>query len=432
MHYLPKHEAFGEIKVVNVYSHYDVPRTFVSITEKQGYVFSFWIDETETFDSWYYVCISEEQLGRLEAGLIQLRDLFKGNKVFQVDTPYDCEIQSTVNQIQNEQLDSEALPPKGFALRKVGYNEYCVDKFSEESFFCTESSHQIRINNPRSKKPIAWDAIESIFGIWEKIHNELLESFDNLADDIFITPGPAEVGSYKINFESSHNDIALESARRLFVGLKAANGQINRLEALSFDLSLVEELLSSLSEYNLQFEVRDSSGNVIEDLDYKDLSDSIQTIFEYNQEKVPSSLVPQANDISRIITYIKSKSRGIPFTSESEGIAPRQITYYTTASKMLGFVDNGLLTPIGWRLSETDSVQTQYEILLDRFETSRCGWAWMKYCNVNSALKLEPSSAVEFLKQRSTGLSDSTLLRRASTLRKWPELFRDKLTSTDH
>lgn len=82
MHHLPNHDVFGKIRIVNVYSFYDVPRTFVSLTEKEGFVFSFWIDETATHDSWYYVCISDEQLTRLEAGLIQLRDLFLDNKIY--------------------------------------------------------------------------------------------------------------------------------------------------------------------------------------------------------------------------------------------------------------------------------------------------------------------------------------------------------------
>ncbi|MCG9708714.1 hypothetical protein L1D46_07830 [Pseudoalteromonas sp. Isolate3] len=429
MHYLPNNETFGEIEVVNVYSHYDVPRTFICATENLGFVFSFWIDETETHDSWYYVCISEEQISRLESGLIQLRDLFIGNQIFQVDTPYDHTQIASVSQIEEGMLDQEALPPVGFALKKIGYNQYCVDKFPEESFFYNQNSHQVRISKPRSKKPIVWDAIPAVFGVWKKIHNEILESIDDLAGNIFITPGPAQIGSYKINFESSHNEIALNAAKNLFAGLKEANGQLENLLELGVDLSLVEELLNSLSEHNLQFEIRGPSGNIVETINYRDLSASMETIFEYNQEKLPSSLVPQANDVERIITYIYNKSHGIPFTAESEGIDQRQINYYMSASKMMGFVNHGLLTPIGWKLSEATLEEEQYKILKDRFETSRCGWAWMKFCNVNSALELGPETAEDFLRERSTGLSESTLVRRASTLRKWPEVFRNKLQS---
>lgn len=427
MFFLPNLKELGTVELVTVYHRYDIPRTFLVEAKKVGKCVVIWTDEDELYDSWYYAPVNEDEILRLESGYIQLRDVFCHKQLYSIKTSHSENVQHEFAKISVDQIDLEALPPEGFGLKIIGEGVYDVEKRPIESFLLSSDSHEVRINRRRSKKPIEWEPIEYIFGSWKRLHNSLLTTAQNISDSISIIPGVANTGSYKMQFQSSHNEDVYEGVHKVFNAIRSVNGSLEKLRALNIDLSILEQLLSNLTEYNLQFEVRTNSGALVESLDFKLIEDTISALNEYNQQKISSDLVPQANEISRIVTYIEKKSKGIPYTAESENIEPRQISYYKAASDMLGFTKRGALTPIGWRLSEQEDELEIYKILMERFETSRCGWAWLKYSDVRTALELEPDSAEHFLRKWSTGLSETTLLRRASTLRKWPIVFREKL-----
>ena len=51
----------------------------------------------------------------------------------------------------------------------------------------------------------------------------------------------------------------------------------------------------------------------------------------------------------------------------------------------------------------------------------------MKYCDVNTVLNIPPESATSFLLEMSTGLSEDTANRRASSLKQWAITFQNIL-----
>ncbi|MCB4438501.1 hypothetical protein LHL20_19920 [Alteromonas sp. McT4-15] len=427
MFILPKLNELGTSKLLKVYHRYDIPRTFLVRTKKLGDCVAFWFDEDHTHDSWYYAPVNSDEIERLERGDIQLRDVFTHKHLYQVKTGYCENSVASIEKVNLTNIDIEALPPVGFGVKALGNGEFDIEQRDPETFTLNSHSHEIRLKRPRSKKLIEWEPIEFILGAWKTLHNNILESVQNISEDVAAYPGVANTGSYKMQFRSSHNNEVYIGVEKVFSAIKSAQGSLTKLNELNVDLSILEQLLLNLAEYNLQFEIRTNSGALVNTLDYKLIERTMHSLSEFNQQKISSDKIPQANEIERVITYIQKKARCLPFTSETEEISHRQIGYYKTASDLLGLSSKGQLTPSGWRLSELESEQDIFGLLCDRFETSQCGWAWLKYSEVRSALDLDPDTAEAFLRSHSTGLSESTLVRRASTLRKWPLVFREKL-----
>jgi hypothetical protein len=428
MNFIPKLQEFGTVNLLKIYHQYDIPRTFLVSTKILGLCVVIWFDENESYDSWYYAPVNDEEIERLERGYVQLRDVFCHKELYEIRTGHCETVKCSFNRLSPSEVDQDALPPPGFAVKVIGEDIFDIEQRKPDSFALDSNSHEIRISRPGSNKLIEWEPIEFIFGAWKRLHNNILQTVQNISEDVSAFPDVATTGSYKMQFRSSHNNDVYEGVKKVFDAVKCADGSLDKLKELNVDLSVLEELLLNLIEFNLKFEIRTNSGALIESLNYKLVKKTIHSLNEYNQHIISSDLIPQANEIDRIITYVKNKSKGQPFTSETENITTRQIDYYKSASDMLGLSNRGTLTPIGWRLSELENEIEIYKILLDRFETSECGWAWLKYAGVRSVLELDPYSAEDFLRRYSTGLSESTIVRRASTLRKWPLAFERKLS----
>jgi hypothetical protein len=425
MYYLPVTENYGKLKIVSEYMRYDVPRVFIAKSKalpKEVYIFSYWTDECDTHDEWYYIHVNEDEKRRVENGDVQLRDLYKYKTVYSVITPFDQAKPATLTKLDAQDVDEESLPPIGFGVECVD-GVFGMVKKPVEKYKTGDAFHEVRLFKPRGIKPISWSAAQQILSAWGRICESILDKVD--ANTTF-SPSYAEVGSYKMQFKASHNQELISkilSSNRI---LNDGHGNyIEGLKALDVDPRLIEEFIVSLAEHDLQFDVRSNSGWTIANFNYKELEDSAQYLKEFNQKSVSSENIPQADEISRVIKYVNAKADLKPYNSETENITDRQILYYESAARMLGFTDKiGMLTPAGWRLSlYRDNEIEQYKIIVERFETSLCGWAWMQYSGVKSIYDVNPDSSEEFLLQYAIGLSPDTAKRRAKTLRHWLTRF---------
>ncbi|WP_394230531.1 DUF6575 domain-containing protein [Shewanella colwelliana] len=117
MYYLPQN-LFGKLSIDSVYHYYDVPRAFLVSSNKlkKDKYLVFWTDESESGDTWYYALVNEREISRFEAGQVQLRDVFLYKKIFEVVTPFDVDIESTVRGLAAVEVDDDALPPEGVAI----------------------------------------------------------------------------------------------------------------------------------------------------------------------------------------------------------------------------------------------------------------------------------------------------------------------------
>ena len=73
---------------------------------------------------------------------------------------------------------------------------------------------------------------------------------------------------------------------------------------------------------------------------------------------------------------------------------------------------------MGYQFSRLSKVD-QMNIAAIRFESSDCGWAWLKWAGKSTLEELEPDSAQDFLLEMCPSLSSDTAIRRSKTLKKW-------------
>jgi transposase len=426
-YFLPNTKEFGLLSIIKEYYRYDVPRAFVVHSKKVNKDFLvYWADEFEDSDMWYYVNFNATEQERVENGQIHLRDVFSLKNVHQIKTYFDVELPAELIDLNYDQVDLESLPPEGFAVKKVSETEYVTYKRPVNSFESNEEYHEIRLSKndtTTGKKAISWNSVQDIFGSWETVYRTIIDSL-NLKGPSF-QPALSGVGSFKMQFKTAHNQELVLKASEIFEVLINSKGSLDELKKFDIDLSTVESLLTNLSTYNLKFELRTNSGNILSSIDTTYLEDTARSLNEYTQGRVGSESIPQADEISRVITLVNKKYVGRPFNSTTEKLVERQISYYISAARMLGLTKlGGQLTPIGQKLAESENPKEEALILIDLFERSVCGWAWLKYSDVKSVFELSRDSAVSFLLEKSAGLSENTAKRRAVTLRKWLDVFK--------
>lgn len=137
--------------------------------------------------------------------------------------------------------------------------------------------------------------------------------------------------------------------------------------------------------------------------------------------EVYSDEVPQANTVRQVIqAVIAILQRGKADIGDIDNIGTgRQISYYTSAARSLGFLTEELYpTDLGFSL-QGKNYEQQMELSAAAFCQSMVGRAWRAWAAKSHLADVQPLTAEEFLHSRAIGLSGSTIPRRASTLRKW-------------
>ncbi|MBK0015951.1 hypothetical protein JMT66_20345 [Kosakonia cowanii] len=425
MYYLPITNELGELSIERVYSFYDVPRTFlVKSSKTKEFYLVYWFDESETFDSWYYAPMNKLEISNLDSGFIQVRDFFLNKNVFIVTTPYDlscCEIEF----LSYRDIDNETLPPVGYFISIDGEGE-CAIVYNDEKEILN-NVHEIRIFRDRSEKNIEWEPIQKIINTWNSLYNKVAKVlFD---DDFSLVPYTSSIGSYKTKFIAEKNDVFISNFTEFLNVLKSSNLDLETIKELGIDLNDFEALLSNLRTYNYKMEVRSNTGSSLFIIDAKKLASEKEKIQEHNQRYLSSDLVPQADDIYRVIKLVDSVGNNELFNEESEGITPRQVNYYKHAARLLGLVKkNGfVLQPLGWKVFFAKDFKEKISLLAEAFENSDCGWAWMKYCGVETIVDIDETTAIAFLIEKANGLAEDTAKRRSKTLHAWAIEFKNNL-----
>lgn len=137
---------------------------------------------------------------------------------------------------------------------------------------------------------------------------------------------------------------------------------------------------------------------------------------------IDSSLIPQANDLNKVIEVVQLRAKGELLNHENiDGLSSiRQVKYYTDAAYCLGLMKKNLtVTSSGNFLASRKDIDARYEVLADKFESSEFGWAWMKWSSVSTMQELEADTAEPFLNDCVPGLSSDTARRRSNTLKHW-------------
>jgi ClpP class serine protease len=154
------------------------------------------------------------------------------------------------------------------------------------------------------------------------------------------------------------------------------------------------------------------------DVDLQRHSAALKSARRTMNQQLETIDVPQADELDRVVRFVKLVANGESVNAKSLGVVSRQVAYYKSAAKILGLLDEeGSLTPAAQYLLRAPKSKTD-QLLLTYFATSKCGNAWLTWADESQFHDLDPDSAEDFLEQ-TTELSQSTRHRRAQTLTAW-------------
>jgi hypothetical protein len=134
-----------------------------------------------------------------------------------------------------------------------------------------------------------------------------------------------------------------------------------------------------------------------------------------------------SNDLDKLLRMIELINNGVADLGLLLGLAPRQVKYYQHAALVLDLLNESyFITSRGKYLLTLPQVNDRYKVVMLLFESSPIGFAWLRYCQKQSVLDIDPDSAGDFLESRSSNLSSNTIGRRARTLRAWAMTFQSQ------
>ena len=292
-------------------------------------------------------------------------------------------------------------------------------------------THRIRIAvNDKSNQTISIiNNISESFGL---LLNNAFKSMFNIKTSFLLRD--AVPGSYvqRVKTELSSKEIQKEDLLPLFHGGLAKLSNKDEMSELVtnnvLDLKIIRELVDKLSSYKADIQVIDeTTTKTVFNLKY-DIAEQLLPIINNKLENhLDSSMVPQANSLDLVKNYVDAlKKRGIVTVDDLTGLTTsRQVLYYKDACRILNLIKDGYLTPQGQRITELDVRSEWLAIIKSEFENSYCGYLWMKSQNVSSVTDItNETSAIQFLKEKATGLSENTSERRARTLINWLREFK--------
>ncbi len=411
---LPEGTQLGNLRIVDVLDFYDGPKLFVARNTIGSYFLSLWADEDGQNNWWLYLPISQRQLDELYSGTLSIREAYIGaeeNFVYSIGEPISRGGRFQLEIIQSSDLDYDLLPPEGDRL-------ILEEPFSSPEDDVTYSDdypfvHRITVA-PRRR--VDFSKVSKLLSAWT---HTLAASVQRP-----IVPVAANVGSFIVDLGTEEGDGVenffnllhryLQSNEELLATSNEEVVVLRRLyrlcnEVISSQLSLNASILGETSQVQ----------DVV--LTRSNVSELVISLQDYLTTRLLSTDVPQADDINRVFRVVELVSLGGGASGSDIDITPRQIAYYKQAARILGFLDeDNVITNQGRRLVSLGSVE-RLNAAKSAFETSKIGFAWLRWSEVISLNGIAPNSANEFLSESVVNLSENTIGRRAKTLRSWAQ-----------
>jgi hypothetical protein len=414
--FLPPENLLGKLKIVEVLDWYDGPRLFIAELPSGARYIAFWADEQEDESLWLYSAVSEKRISDLISGNIDLRRIFtdpEDGGIFLIRL--SNEGASSIERNVADQLEQDWLPP---------YDDYLV---SEEGFFAENDSvlnedtnlftHEITINRPRSSAVIGFESLASVAASWSKLVHSVLN----------VPPVPigVSVGSLIVELQTETGS----GLPNFFQNLQAlidspTPEQIS--ESLNHqECKLLELLLELLHKNSLTLSTKITSGldRSFLLLSHSNARELRLALKDFNQRRIESMEVPQADDLEKLFRMIEMMKEGENNLGYHLSLSPRQVAYYKHAARILDLLtESGSISSRGQYLTRLEQVE-RYKVAMLLFESSPVGFAWLRYCEVSSVLELNPKSAEAFLGSQCSNLAPATVGRRSQTLRYWVTAF---------
>lgn len=415
---------FGRLSYHNVYSVYDIPLIFSAKNEYGQNYFCYFLgyESTNNTEKWLIIPTSESIINKLEQKDISIRKILMPNEnSLGILTLVDCE---TLDVISEDKIKiktiEDSLPENDiFISENINYDE------------SRDYTHRIRI----AVKEKANQTVMVINNISE-LFSDLLRSSIRAISDItteFILRDAVK-GSYvqRVQTKLSSKNVEKDKLYQLFneslLKLSNKDDVLELLDNNTIDLKLARELIDKLYHYKANIQVIDeNTTEIVLNLKYNLANQLLPVLDKKLENYLDSSMVPQANSLDLVKMYVDAlKKNSVVTTDDLNGLTTsRQVLYYKDACRILNLVKDGYLTPQGLRVAELNTRSEWLAIIKTEFENSYCGYLWMKSQNVSSITDItDEKSAIQFLKERATGLSENTSERRAKTLINWLREFK--------
>ncbi|MDZ7867781.1 MAG: DUF6575 domain-containing protein [Rheinheimera sp.] len=417
---LPTNTYLGSLKYYEIYCEFDGPKCFSLVNNLEQYFLVYWAGykKDENKDHWFYVFVSKKILDALKRKEISVRDVYLNSDASPIliktgliskDPSNDFEFIST------KYIKEKSIPPADFF----------VDP--EEIVSVQKSSNWVfEINISKRAKKNEFPSGESVRNVLESF-SELIESImrSGTKEKPEIFPMSAVEGSFELKMGSTDADKTLNALVAVSDTISAGHNIIEVAKNNSLDPVKLKEFVDVINSSSVNLTIRPKTFSVLKkDIVLQASTTERTAVLLENATSmfISSALVPQANDIEKVIDVVEKRAQGeiLHYENIHELSSERQVRYYTDAAYCLGLMKKNLsVTPAGYFLASRTDKTEKYQVLADRFESSEFGWAWMKYSKVNSMWDLDPNSAREFLLACVPCLSADTARRRATTLAKW-------------
>lgn len=418
---LPEGTALGRLQLLEVYDYYDCPRLFAARNAVGTTYFVLWADDLGDQDVWLYVPVSGDRLADLRQGSIAIRDAFlnaeDGNVYRVVETKSTG--QATCASLGADSLELDWLPPENdrLSLADAPSAQSASDMEEPEGadWLRKRIRQGVKISRTTGRLPPPLVVVERILSHWRQLFVEAAGSMGSRAEMLPIRAVP---GSFEI--ELAINDPAAASATfRLLAKMLRRAGAVGATNSPQLDLATAcRSLLTAIVANDVEVQIRMTGAGEDICLTPRVARELRDVASNAVRRRVPSSQIPQADDIQRIFRVLELATQGKEITAKRLEVVPRQVDYYKHAGRVLGYLDDeNELTAPGAQVVRLGPDERLASCAV-QMENSTVGSAWILWAKGNSLADVSAESAQGFLEAMSD-LSPSTASRRAQTLISW-------------
>ncbi|MBB1464778.1 hypothetical protein H5300_15795 [Vibrio sp. SG41-7] len=410
-----KSNRCGSLYYHNVYSYYDGPIIFTALNEYDQLFFCYSLGTDDASDRWLVVPTSQDKINSLEQKDIPIIKMIKPSALAKV-------------LLVKIDLDNFEVSEEFVVAKKLPY------KLPKETVFIRENinydgkrrhSHRIRIAKNNSKHDIVSETLNKVSEVFGEFCRHYLNKHDI---SVSFYPRDAVKGSfvYRVKTTTKDSESFETKGYELLSKISSHQDFLDSLEQQEIDLRLVRKLFDLIGTNNIEIQfIDESSTQTILDLSPSYVDGLLPAIDEKLGSYLDSTMVPQADNLSRIKLYLNIVSSGRVVTADELDVDPRQVSYYRDACKTLSLIhEYSSLTPLGLKVAESKDENEWLKIIQRQFEESDCGYLWMLDQQVKSTLNIDENTAAQFLIENCNGLSESTSRRRAQTLKSWVIKFK--------
>ena len=403
---------FSNLYYHNVYSFYDEPVIFTALNDYDQLFFCYSLGCDKKDERWLITPISEKRVNELE----------------QKDIPIVKAISSRRDDyvhLVRCSLETGILDESKVKFSKLPFKLPSEDVFIRENINLDnrrKHTHKIRVSR-KSGSEILADYLSDATGAFTNLIKHVLKKH-KLKSNFY--PIDAVEGSFMYRVKAENKEELREDAYSVFRELSLVDGFLKIIDKNDIDLRRVRKLFDVQIQRDLDIELIDEeySSSVLQ-FTSENAKALINEVDKRLLNYLDSSMVPQADRLDEILTYLKILSVDGIVTAEKFKKDKRQVSYYKDACNLLSLVnDFNQLTPFGQKALELDTTSDFVNFIKVQFENSECGYIWMTQQGVRSALELKEETAADFLVNNCNGLSENTANRRSQTLVSWIKLFK--------